>query len=74
MVARVHSELVAWQNGESLAGLTGAQLRDLATEVQTRYAAAYTDPRHIDHAFVSESVRELHEQAAARTAPGDMPL
>lgn len=74
MVARVHSDLVAWQNGESLAGLTGAQLRDLAAEVQNRYSAAFIDPKHVDHAFVSESVRELHEQAAARTAPGDMPL
>lgn len=74
MVSRVHTDFAAWQAGDSLRSLTGPQLRDLAAEVQRQHSQAYTDPKHRDHAFVSESVRDLHEQAAARTAPGDMPL
>lgn len=73
-INRIHTDYVRWQNGESLQGMTGAQLRDLAAEVQRQHGAAYVDPKHRDHQFISESIAELHQLSVARTPAGETPV
>lgn len=66
-----HELLGAWMRGEPTSKLTAAQLRDLAGEVIKQNAAAYSDPKHRDHEFVSEQVRGLFTEADAKTTPGE---
>lgn len=66
-----HELLGAWMRGEPTSKLTAAELRDLASEVMRQHAAAYSDPKHRDHEFVSEQVRGLFTEADAKTTPGE---